>query len=75
MAEAVSKVAIYRFRLYDISSDENRKSRRWATRETIESLGGEIIESSVVEVNASVVGAENMGMTARDFDPNAQIGF
>jgi len=32
----LAKITVYRFIKYDISSDENRKSRRWATRQAIE---------------------------------------
>jgi hypothetical protein len=65
----MATVRIHRFRLYDINSDTYRMSRRWATRDTIESLGGDIMESPVVEVDASVVSREIEGMTEIDFDP------
>jgi hypothetical protein len=69
MEDAMATVRIHRFRLYDITSDTYRISRRWATRDTIELLGGDIIESPAVEVDASVVGREIEGMTEIDFDP------
>jgi hypothetical protein len=69
MEDAMATVRIHRFRLYDIDSDTYRISRRWATRDTIELLGGDIIESPAVEVDASVVGREIEGMTEIDFDP------
>jgi hypothetical protein len=37
----LSEITVYRFRLYDISSDEKRKSRRWATLKAIMQVGGE----------------------------------
>jgi hypothetical protein len=71
MEDAMATVRIHRFRLYDISSDMYRMSRRWATRDTIELLGGDIVESPAVEVDASVVSREIEGMTEIDFDPKS----
>jgi len=65
----MAKVRIHRFRLYDINSDSYRISRRWATRDIIESLGGDLIEAPVAEVDASVVNSDIEGMTAPDYVP------
>jgi hypothetical protein len=65
----VGKVTVYRFRMYDISNDENRLSRRWATREAIERIGGEVLKNTATEVDCSVLGKEIEGMTERNFDP------
>jgi hypothetical protein len=59
--------------MYDVANDEMRKSRRWATRERIEWLGGEILEDTGVEVDSSLVGSEVEGMTARGFSPRSQL--
>lgn len=75
MAQAVSKVTIYRFRKYDIGADEHQVSRRWGTREGIESVRGTVIEDTATEVDAAVVGAEIPGLTERDFRPNPRTGF
>ena len=40
------KVAVYRFRVYDITIDSNGESRRWATREFIERIRGEALEGT-----------------------------
>ncbi len=72
MEDAMATVRIHRFRLYDINSDTYRVSRRWATRDTIELLGGDIVESPAVEVDASVVGREIEGLTEIDYDPFLQ---
>ena len=58
---------VYRFRSWDISTDEYRTSIRWATRERIEAIHGEII-SEGVEVPDEFVGQEIAGMTNRHFD-------
>jgi len=71
----LSTVTVYQFRLYDISNDENRQSRRWATREAIERIGGEVLEDTATEVDPSAVGGEIDGMTERNFDPHRQTGF
>ena len=71
----VSKVTIYQFTIYDIGNDENRKSRRWATREAVECIGGKVLEETATEIDATDIGAEIDGMTARNFDPHALRGF
>jgi hypothetical protein len=63
-------MTIYQFTKYDITTDENRKSRRWATREAIEWLGGSPLEDTAIEVDASMVGGEIAGMTQRGFNPS-----
>ncbi len=71
----MATVTIYRFTLYDIASDGKQKSRRWATREAIERLHGEILEDTATEVEASVLKSDIPGMTERDFNPRARTGF
>jgi hypothetical protein len=61
----MSKVIIYQY------MGERRKSRRWGTREGIQSRKDfaqiRILEDTAVEVNASAV--DSMGFTRLDFDP------
>ena len=66
----MSNVTIYQFELYDITIDGNRRSRRWATRQAIERLRGNVLEGTGTEVDASAVDTDILGMTARDFNPN-----
>lgn len=40
------KVAVYRFRVYDIGANELRDSQRWATPEAIRVFGAVAIEDS-----------------------------
>jgi hypothetical protein len=54
-AASVRKGTIYRSRRYDISSDENIVSRRWATREAIGLIGGEVLEDTATEVDRAVL--------------------
>jgi hypothetical protein len=67
----MSKVPVYQFTHYDITRDQTRKSRRWATREAIVATRGTVLEDTATEVDDSVLGSEETGMTARDFDPHA----
>lgn len=65
----MGKVTVYQFTKYDINIDENIKSRRWATREAITRVGGEVLEDTAMEVDDSVLGKEIDGMTDRNFNP------
>jgi hypothetical protein len=69
---AMNKVNIYRFTLYDITTDGPHQSRRWGTRDAIERIGGEILADTVIEVDASAVDSDIAGLTARDYLPHAQ---
>ena len=57
---------VYRFRTWDITNDCYQNSRRWATKEAIERVMGQII-SDGIEVDDRLLGGEVDGMTARDF--------
>ncbi len=70
------KLRVYRWHLYDGASDEMRVSRRLATPEGIERVGGEIYPGDPgVEVDASDVGAEVEGMTVRNYALPRSVGF
>jgi|GEM_PF-5299908 len=57
---------VFQFRMYDIGTDEFKESRRWATREFIEKVGG-TMTGRAVRVDEDLVNEE--GLTERDFDP------
>jgi hypothetical protein len=59
---------VYPFRMWDVDNDCFRQSSRYATKERIERMGGEII-GKPVEVDDNVLGQEIEGMTNRNFDP------
>jgi hypothetical protein len=61
-------VTVYRFRMWDVSRDGFTLSTRWATRERIEAMGGELVGGGV-EINDDLIGGEIEGMTIRGFDP------
>jgi len=60
------QVQIFQFKMFDIGTDEFKQSRRWATREFIEKVGG-LMTGRSARVDEDVVSDE--GLTARDFDP------
>jgi hypothetical protein len=66
----MSKVTVYQFTKYDISVDGNRKSRRWATREAIERVGGDVLEDTATEVEAFAVASDIEGMTCDKLRPS-----
>jgi hypothetical protein len=67
----VNKVTVYQYIVVDPYRIERRRSRRWGTREGIESLKdfAEILESTAIEVDASAV--DSSGFTQLDFNPTA----
>jgi hypothetical protein len=67
----MAKVTVYEYLVVDPYRIERRKSRRWGTREGIESLKdfAEILESTAIEVDASAV--DSSGFTQLDFNPTA----
>lgn len=71
----MAKVTVYRWKKYDISTDEKRVSRRWGTREAIERMGGEIIADTATEVDESVIQSDIEGLTVRNFNPNPRTDF
>jgi hypothetical protein len=60
---------VYRFRTWDITNDCYQNSARWATKEAIERVSGEVI-SEPAEVDDTALGREVDGMTARGYDPH-----
>jgi hypothetical protein len=74
--EHVSTVTIYRFNVYDITSDPVRQSRRWGTREAIEQIAcGKVIEDTALEVDDTVIKSDIQGFTEIDFNPKRRTGF
>ena len=71
----MSKVAVYRFTKYDITTDQFQQSHRMGTRAAIERVGGEVLEDTAIEVDASAVDTDIDGMTVRNFDPRPRTGF
>jgi hypothetical protein len=67
----MTTVTVYRFRIYDIGSDQMQVSRRMATREAIQTIAqAEVLEDTALEIDASEVGAEVNGMTRIGFVPS-----
>jgi hypothetical protein len=65
----MSKITIYRFKVYDHQNDEMITSRRWGTREAIERFAhGEVLENTGVGADANAVDSDIRGLTERIFD-------
>jgi hypothetical protein len=58
---------VYRFQVWDIRTDQFQASTRWATREAIDRVGGEIT-SEGVQIEERLLGGDIRGMTTRNFD-------
>jgi hypothetical protein len=61
---------VFQFRMYDIGTDEFKQSRRWATREFIEKVGG-LMTGRAAKVDEDMVSPE--GLTERNFDPEPRV--
>jgi hypothetical protein len=48
----MSKVIVYKVKLYDVTTDESRVSRRMATEKGAAKMHGEIIRATEVEIEA-----------------------
>ena len=62
----MAKVKVYKIKLYDVTSDEWRVSRRWATRKGAAIMRGELVPQTEAEIERDCLepGEE---WTARDF--------
>jgi hypothetical protein len=70
----MDKITVYKVGLYDTQNDETRTSRRMATIQGAAMMGGWTIAGTEVEINQSQL-EPGMQWTARDFNPNAAVGF
>ena len=63
-------IKIYRFRKYDIATDETLLSRRWGTREAIRNIAcGEVLENTESLVDEVAVRSDLPGFTEKDYEP------
>lgn len=75
MEVGLGKVTVYRFKKYNIAMDMSQESRRWATREAIARVFGEVLEDTAIEVDEAYLSSDEPGMTASAFNPEAFSGF
>jgi len=67
----MTTVTVYRFRKYDIASDQMQVSRRMATRQAIQTIAhAEVLEATAFEIDSGEVGSEIDGMTRIGFVPS-----
>ena len=64
----MANITLHQFSIYDITTDEPRKSRRWGTVEGIERVRGTVISGTATVVDSSV--QLDGGLTARNFEPS-----
>jgi hypothetical protein len=70
----LGKVTVHQFTKYDITTDTSRKSRRWATREAISRVRGEVLEEVATVIDEAALNRDEPGMTDMAFDPHAFSG-
>lgn len=63
----MATVTVHKWKIYDVTTDECRTSRRMATIDAIEWAHGEPIEGTAREVDTSELDPAITGMTPRDF--------
>jgi len=63
----MAKVKVYKWTKYEPNTDKSITSHRMATRETVVRLGGAVVESSEVEIDASQLEQDGEGWTSEDF--------
>ena len=70
----MATVKIYQFEVYDIHSDQTKRSRRWGTLDGIENtkVATRVLRETETEVDASVIGISVAGLTEIDFIPSGQ---
>jgi hypothetical protein len=63
-------IKIYRFRKYDIATDEAPLSRRWGTRQAIQNIAcGDILENTEILVDETATHSDIRGLTEKDYAP------
>jgi hypothetical protein len=70
----MSKVTVFRFRLYDPTYDTMVLSSRWGTRAAIERYDRSlVIDGTAAEVDAGCVKTDLPGFTVSGFDPSRRL--
>ena len=70
----MAKVTVYKVQLYNVATDNSLISRRMATAEGAEIMGGHILKDTAVEIDLSQLESGEQ-WTPRGFNPHASIGF
>ena len=64
----MQKMTVHRFQLYDIvTKDDWVTSTRYGTANAIAALNGRIVPNTEIEIDASEIGTEIEGLTARSY--------
>lgn len=65
----MGNVIVHRYKTWNIVTDGWAVSTRMATREYIDNIKATCIEGTAAEIDDSLIGREEVGLTARDFQP------
>jgi hypothetical protein len=72
----MSLVTVYRFEVYDITTDGYTRSQRWGTREAIAAIAGaRPLEDTGTEIDEAQLQSDIAGLTVRGFNPHQRRGF
>jgi hypothetical protein len=67
----MNKITVYKFRVYDVTTDGFHTSSRYGTREAIEKMvRGEVLENTAIDVDESEIespASDILGLTKREF--------
>lgn len=63
----MGQVTVYKFEVYDITTDQRRVSSRMATLEAIVRARGTPIDGTALEIDGAELDPAEFGMTPRDF--------
>ncbi len=66
----MGKVIVHRYKKWSIITGDWVVSTRMATQEYIDNIKATPIEGTAAEIDDTLVGREEVGQTARDFQPS-----
>jgi hypothetical protein len=69
----MNKIAVHRFQVWDITSDQMRMSSRLATVDAIKNTAHGEPVGPPIEIDASDLSGEIEGMTVRNYMPSARV--
>ena len=68
-------VQVHRWHKWENAYGDMIESRRFATQQAIDAVGGQPIPNTMIEVDETEIGTEQAGMTVCDYRPKRAPGF
>lgn len=65
----MGKVTVYRYKSWSVAKDDYVVSTRMGTQEYIDGIKGRRIEGTAAEIDDALIGREEVGVTAKNFQP------